>query len=175
MMMEDNEVEEIKIKKTKLSKEKKILYIETEQETVADLFRRGSMAKNRDYQLVNYIPPQLFQRYRKAQDICALLRQKHAEVQFTVRIEQKDISIKTRENKDKYWKDITDDFTHELDDWEMDREWDGLENTVDRKQYVEFTPGKGKRESESMLDRENLKRKEGITPPKGTTPKKNKE
>ena len=70
---------------------------------------------------------------------------------------------------------FTDDFTHELDDWEMDREWDGLENTVDRKQYVEFTPGKGKRESESMLDRENLKRKEGITPPKGTTPKKNKE
>ena len=116
MNMEEEEIEEINITKTKNSKEKKIVYIETEAETVVELFRRGAKAKNRDYQLVNFIPPQIFQRYKKSQDICAELRREKEEYQYTVRIEQKDVAIKVREEKEKYWKDITKEYIDELED-----------------------------------------------------------
>ena len=88
----------------------------------------------------------MFARYKQAQDICANLREKNKEHQFTVRMEQKDIAIKCRKNDEKFWRDITKDYIHELADWEMEKEWDGLEKMVERKEYKEFTPGKEKRE-----------------------------
>ena len=194
------EVQSIKIYKTKQSKGKKILYVETDEENVIELFRRGSKAKNREYSLINFIPPQIFARYRKAQDICSMLRERYQEKQFTVRIEQKDISIKSRDKEDKFWKEISAEFIHELPDFEVDKEWDGLENVTDRKEYEEFTPGKNKRESdgveEETEEKEELeeiviegsnqkkkeekeiasnKRKDVVTPPKGGSPKKQKE
>ena len=74
----------------------------------------------------------------------------HQEKHFTVRIEQKDISIKSRDKEDKFWKEISAEFIHELPDFEVDKEWDGLENVTDRKEYEKFTPGKNKRESDGV-------------------------
>ena len=54
MNMSEEEIEQIGIYKTKHSKSKNILYIQTDADTVVDLFRRGSKAKNREYQLVNF-------------------------------------------------------------------------------------------------------------------------
>ena len=62
----------------------------------------------------------------------------------------------------------------------MEKEWTGLEDTVEMKEYQAFTPGKEKRESEGPTNdgrtfsetRELFKRKDGITPPKGSSPKK---
>ena len=107
-----------------------------------------------------------------------MLRGANEDKQFTVRIEQKDIAIKYRDNGEKFWQDITSKHVHELDDWEMEKEWEGLEDTTEMKEYEAFTPGKEKRESEGIVNdertfserRELFKRKE-ITPPKGASPK----
>merc|ERR1711867_180489 len=84
--------------------------------------------------------PQIFARYKKAQEICATLRGNNETKQYTVRIEQKDIAIKYREDGEQYWQDITAKFVHELDNWEMEKVWERFEDTADRKEYAAFTP-----------------------------------
>ena len=68
----------------------------------------------------------MFARYKKAQDICASLRGNQTKQQFTVRIKQKDVAIKTRKMDEQNWKDITRNYIHELDDWELEKEWNSV-------------------------------------------------
>ena len=70
LRMEKEDIENIEILKTKFNRKGDILYAQMNEYTVLDLFRRGGSARNKEFSLVPFVPPQIFRRYRAAQELC---------------------------------------------------------------------------------------------------------
>merc|ERR1712105_57922 len=91
---------------------------------------------------------QLFQRYKKAQDISSSLRKANEDMQFTVRIGAHDVEIMERKEGERYWNTITREYAHEMPEMELEKNWTKLQKETERKEFEEYTPEKEARESE---------------------------
>jgi len=143
----EEEIGDLKIVKTKHNDKSNILYMEMDPMSVLNLFRRGSKAKNKEFSLVNFIPPQYFSRYVEAQSMCKKLREENPENHYTVRLNN-DVDIMIREADEKYWNKLQGNYKQNLPEYDDSKSWNGLSTNV--RQYDEFSPPKTYRKSDEL-------------------------
>ena len=179
LQLDREEISKLNISSTKCNKANTILYITTSEDSVIDLFRKGSKARNKNFQLVNFIPPQIYARYTAAQEVCKKLREKYENEYFTVRINRNDVDIKCKSKDEIDWKNLDMDYKDDLPEIDYTKVWSGLTRDIERKEFEEFSPNKEGRKSDALFTTDDeqkgssSKRKE-VTPIKESEKPKNK-
>merc|ERR1712240_61327 len=112
--------------------------------------------KNSNLKVTNYIPPQIFERYRGAQEFAAELREKSDATMYTVRIERSDIRILQKGNSEESWKDIS--LPKNIPDFDNSAIWEGLTPSITLTEIEDFSPLKGELPSISNEEVNNKKR-----------------
>ena len=77
-----------------------------DEQPVKAIYRRAAMCRNEEMKLVTYIPPQIYKRYAKVEEICAQKRSNDREVKTQIRLGQSDLILLTKKRGDKYWEDV---------------------------------------------------------------------
>merc|ERR1711895_229533 len=177
LRMDEVEIENIKIEFCKFNKKGDILYAQMNEYDVLDLLRRGGSAKSKEFSLVSFIPPQIFRRFTAAQDLCKKLRTEYPDIHYTVRIGESDVRVLWREKDTKFWSNVGDKYIDELPPWEDNRKWNGMRNEMELPNYDKYSPlknGRGsekyKKDEEVVSERTEVKKLEGSSKRKETSP-----
>ena len=90
------------------------------------MLKRGGIAKskNPEIKVTNYIPPQIFNRYRAAQEYVAELRESSEEGMYTVRVSKTDVRILFKKEINVVWEEVT--IPSNLPEFDNNCLWEGL-------------------------------------------------
>merc|ERR1711895_372791 len=149
------------IKKSK-KLDSKIVYITVKDKIAAsDIFKRTTLIRNEEVRVTQFIPPQIFERFRSLQYNCKLQRDTNKELKTKVLLGINDLVLRVKLKTETYWTTIfnLEEFGP-IRDLEMYRNWPNSEE-----QEKEFSPAKGRRRTTkhhltpSPQDKRNVKQK----------------
>merc|ERR1712030_69257 len=109
--MEDDEIENLKIKKIKrnIKEGNEIAYIEMEGKGSANyLFRKAAIAKNDNVNIILFIPPMCYQRYAYLQKNCYLARKTNSGLKTQVRLGEEDFILLVKIREESSWRQELD-------------------------------------------------------------------
>lgn len=101
----ETEVDELGVSNIKKSKkiDSKIIFITVKDTLVAsDIFKRTSLIKNEEVRVTQFIPPQIFERYKSLQYNCKLQRDSNKELKTKVLLGRDDLVLRVKLKTENY-------------------------------------------------------------------------
>jgi len=107
----------------------------------SDIFKRTTMIKNEEVRVTQFIPPQIFERFRSLQYNCKLQRDTNKDLKTKVLLGINDLVLRVKLKTETYWTTIfnLEEFGP-IRELEMYRNWPNNEELE-----KEFSPAKGRR------------------------------
>ena len=96
LKMDEDEFEDLDIEHITIGRRLDTIYIRLSNvDQAKEIFQRGAQAHSKDFKLCFFVPPQVFDRYKAAQDMCASIRE-NGDREVTVRFGMLDILVLER-------------------------------------------------------------------------------
>ena len=103
LKMNEEEFDDLDIEHITLGRRMETIYVRfSEVDQAKEIFQCGAQARSKDFKLCSFVPPQVFDRYKAAQDMCVTIRENESR-EVKVRFGMSDILVLERNSKNEPW------------------------------------------------------------------------